>query len=93
MAVAMLAGCAEASVNVSDDDEQLARAMCGDLEDGLSLFQMHSQAVEFYRGTGRSEDAAQLAAAELEDLATREFCPAFRDEFEATHVYEQWIEP
>jgi hypothetical protein len=73
-------------------DEELARAMCSDLEAGLSLFQLHSQAVEHYRD-GRSEDAAQLAAAELEDLATREYCPEFRDEFEATFVYEQWIAP
>lgn len=75
----------------SDDDERLARAMCSDLSDGLSMFQMHAQAVEYYRD-GRSEDAAQLAAAELEDLATSEYCPAFRDEFEATIVYETWIE-
>jgi hypothetical protein len=56
-------------------------------------FQIHSQAVEHYRGTGRSEDAAQLAAAKLEDLASREYCPQFREGFEATYTYETWIKP
>ena len=77
----------------SEDDEQLAKAMCSDLSDGFSMFQMHSQAVEHYRGRGRSGDAAQLAAAKLEDLATREYCPQFRDDFEATFTYEEWIAP
>lgn len=80
------------NTNTSGNDERLARSMCSDLEDGLSMFQMHSQAVGFYRDQGRSDDAAQLAAAQLEDLATREYCPAFRDDFEATIAYEQWIE-
>jgi hypothetical protein len=74
-------------------EERLARAMCGDLSDGFSWFQIHSQAVEHYRGTGRSEDAAQLAAAKLEDLASREYCPQFREGFEATYTYETWIKP
>lgn len=90
---AVLAGCGGNGGSASEDDERLARAMCDDLSGGFSMFQMHSQAVEFYRETGRSEDAAQLAAAELEDLATREYCPQFRDEFEATFTYEQWIAP
>ena len=74
------------------DRDTLAEAMCDDLESGFSMFQMHAQAVSHYRD-GRSEDAAQLAAAELEDLATRRHCPAFRDEFEATITYQQWIAP
>lgn len=86
----LLAGCGGNSV--SSDDERLARAMCGDLSDGFSMFQMHSQAVEHYRESGRSKDASQLAAAELEDLATREYCPEFRDDFEATIAYDKWIE-
>ena len=77
--------------DVAGSDANLAQAMCADLRDGFSLFQMHSQAVSFYRES-RSEDAAQLAAAEIEDLATRRYCPEFRDEFEATFVYEDWIE-
>lgn len=77
----------------TNDDEQLARAMCTDLRDDFSMYQMHASAVDYYRGTGRSEDAAQLAAAELEDLATSDFCPAFRDAFEATITYEKWIAP
>lgn len=32
-------------------DQRLQLAMCADLEDGFSLFQMHSQAVEHYRGS------------------------------------------
>ncbi len=86
--MAVIAGCggsaSDAPEPVSDDEERLAEAMCNDLSDGLSMFQMHSQAVEFYRD-GRSEDAAQLAAAELEDLATREYCPEFRDAFRIDH--------
>lgn len=95
----LLAGCGSSTAErpqveaPSDADVELARAMCSDLEGGASMFQMHAQAVEFYRGSGRSEDAVQLAAAELEDLATREYCPAFRDEFEATITYEDWIAP
>ena len=72
--------------------ESLEEAMCADLRDGMSMFQMHAQAVEFYRD-GRSEDAAQSAAAHLEDDATRRYCPEFRDEFEATFAYEDWIAP
>lgn len=94
--VLVVAGIAAALSNgesaVSSDDD-LAQAMCADLRDGFSLFQMHSQAVEHYRNLGRSEDAAQSAAAHLEDDATREHCPQFRDEFEATFAYEQWIAP
>ena len=77
--------------SADDNDRTLAQAMCDDLEDGMSLFQMHSQAVSYYR-QNRSENAAQSAAAHLEDLATRTYCPAFRDDFEATFVYEDWIE-
>ena len=77
--------------SADDNDRTLAQAMCDDLEDGMSLFQMHSQAVSYYRES-RSENAAQSAAAHLEDLATRTYCPAFRDDFEATVVYEDWIE-
>ena len=91
--VVALAGCGADTEEPSDADVALARAMCSDLKDGASMFQMHAQAVQFYRGSGRSEDAAQLAAAELEDLATREYCPAFRADFEATIPYEEWIEP
>ena len=74
----------------SDDERNLARAMCDDLKSGASMFQMHSQAVEFYRKS-RSEDAAQLAAAQMEDRATRSYCPEFRDEFEGTIAYQEWI--
>jgi hypothetical protein len=95
----VIAGIAVALANAASDDpsaasadERLARAMCADLSDGFSWFQMHSQAVEHYRD-GRSEDAAQLAAAELEDLASRKYCPEFRAGFEATITYETWIKP
>ncbi len=67
--------------------------MCADLSDGFSMFQMHAQAVEHYRESDRGEDAVQLAAAKLEDLATSEYCPEFRDAFEATIAYETWIKP
>lgn len=89
---ALLAACGGGG-GASEDDSRLASAMCADLRDGMSFFQMHSQAVEHYRETGRSENAAQLAAAELQDLATSEHCPQFRDDFEATIAYEQWIAP
>jgi len=95
----VLVGCGSANTPTNNDDtstnndEQLARAMCTDLRNGLSMFQMHAQAVDYYRGTGRSEGAAQLAAAQLEDLATSDYCPEFRDEFEATITYEEWIAP
>ena len=77
----------------SDDHAQLAQAMCADLRDDFSMFQMHAQAVEFYQERGRSGDAAQLAAAQLEDLATSRYCPEFREAFEATFAYEDWIAP
>ena len=96
VAVVVLVGIAIALTNektpsADDNDRTLAQAMCDDLEDGMSLFQMHSQAVSYYRES-RSENAAQSAAAHLEDLATRTYCPAFRDDFEATVMYEDWIE-
>ena len=90
--VAVLAGCGGAAgETTSDADARLAQAMCSDLEAGMSMFQMHAAAVEHYEGTGRSGNAVQLAAAKLEDLATREYCPEYRDEFEATITYEEWI--
>jgi len=94
VAVIVLVGIAIAFSNngESTTDGDLAEAMCADLRDGMSMFQMHAQAVEFYRD-GRSEDAAQSAAAHLEDDATRRYCPEFRDEFEATFAYEDWIAP
>lgn len=94
VAVVVLIGIGIAVSNNGDSttDSDLAQAMCADLRDGMSMFQMHAQAVEFYRD-GRSEDAAQSAAAHLEDDATSRHCPEFRDEFEATFVYEDWIAP
>ena len=91
VAVVVLVGIAIALTNEkTPNDRDLAQAMCADLRDGMSLFQMHAQAVEVYRD-GRSEDAAQSAAAHLEDDATRSYCPEFRDDFEATIAYEDWI--
>jgi len=93
--VAVMTGCGGTvgdGPGSASDEDRLAQSMCADLSAGFSMFQMHSQAVDHYRD-GRSEDAAQLAASELEDLATGEFCPEFRDDFEATIWYETWIEP
>lgn len=95
----LLTGCGATQTGDTDDSrgsseqQRLAKAMCSDLEDGASMFQMHSQAVEFYTELGRSPDAAQLAAATIEDIATGDYCPEFRDEFEATFAYEDWIAP
>lgn len=95
-AVLLLAGCGDDSSDASTDaadDQRLAEAMCADLEDGMSLLQLHRQAVDYYQGHAFIGDSAQSAAAQLEDLATREHCPQFRDEFEATIIYEKWIAP
>lgn len=90
LAALAVAGCGD---EASDDDTEMAEAMCSDLDSGMSLMQLHGQAVEHYRGTDRSEDAAQLAAAEIEDLATSEHCPEHREAFEATIAYQDWIAP
>lgn len=92
VAVVVLVGIAIALTNdKTPTDRDLAQAMCADLRDGMSLFQIHSQGVKHYREIGRSEDAAQSAAAHLEDDATRSYCPEFRHAFEATYAYEDWI--
>jgi alkaline phosphatase len=83
--VAFIAGCVDAGgapEHTESDDERPARAVCDDLSGGISMFGVHSRAIEFYRD-GRGEDGAGIAAAKLEDLATREYCPQFRDGFEA----------
>lgn len=73
-------------------DEKFAQAICADLRDGQSLFQIHSTALDYYRETrDTSEDANQLASAKLQDLATREYCPKFRADFEKTLLYEKWV--
>ncbi|MCV0403584.1 MAG: hypothetical protein K5924_07705 [Chloroflexi bacterium] len=70
----------------------MAEAMCVDLRNGMTVFELHIKAIEFYRVEGTGDDA-ELRAARLEDLATREYCPEFREAFEATFTYRQWIAP
>lgn len=93
LAAVLLAGCGGQAGGGGDDDARLAEAMCADLTDGMSMFQIHSQGVKYYERLGRSPDAAQLAAAQLEDRATSKHCPDFRSDFEATITYERWILP
>lgn len=82
------------SGDATDPDRELAEAMCNDLGDGASFLQIHAHAVSYYQELGdRSDDAIQLAAAELEDLATSEICTEHRDEFEQSASYTDWIAP